>query len=260
MSGHNGRLVAFLMTCLSVAVYSVASYCMTACLAGVPNAQFLAMTVTAVMMVLAIVAHNIKFEGLIHYLLAILFNSVAAGAAASVYTLALGLSYSIGTVLLVAGAVLACAAVKAVVAYRTDGHNLGEILTAVFTFLIWLGVLITLIVLWVNNPIENTLPAASCFLWVWFGFMIVGSVVTRDEDGAEAVHGFSFWSFGGALAVLGVAAIALLIAGGGDGCDCDCDGECGDDCQCPCHCDDEEVEVEVVPAEEAPVAEEQDFA
>ena len=43
-------------------------------------------------------------------------------------------------------------------------------------------------------------------------------------------------------------------------CDCDCDGECGEDCQCPCHCDDEEVEVEVVPAEEAPVAEEQDFA
>ena len=43
-------------------------------------------------------------------------------------------------------------------------------------------------------------------------------------------------------------------------CECDCDGECGDDCQCPCHCDDKEVEVEVVPAEEAPVAEEQDFA
>ena len=233
MSGHNGRLVSFLMTCLSVAVYSVASYCLTCFLSGTSQAPFLAVSMTAVLIVLAVIAHNIKFEGLIHYLLAILFNSVAAGAAASVYTLALGLSYSMGTVLFTAGAVLACAAVKAVVAYRTDGSDTGEILTAIFTFLVWLGVLVTLIVLWVNNPIENTLPAAFCFLWIWFGFMIVGSVTTRDEDGAEAVHGFSFWSFGGALAVLGVAALALLIAGGGDGCDCDCDGGCCDGCDCP---------------------------
>lgn len=228
MNRHNGRFVSFLMTVLAVTVYSLVSYCATLALTGMPDAQYFALGMTAVLVVLAIIAHNIKFEGLVHYILAVLLNSAAAGAAASIYTLALGLTYTPDTVLVTAGAVLACAAVKSVIAYRTDGNDRGEIVTAIFTALVWLGILITLVVLWVKNPIENTLPAAFCFLWIWFGFMIVGSMTTRDEDGAEAVHGVSFWSFGGALAVLGVVALALLIVGGGDGCDCDCDGcDCG---------------------------------
>lgn len=184
---------------------------------------------SGVLLLLALLAHNLRFAGRAHYAFAACLNGAAAGAASATYFARFSLSPSL-TLSLAAAAVLPLVAlITALLGRLTDGREREDTVIAALLFLAWLGGLIALIILWCTSARADLRPALLTFAWCFSLFLLIASYTVRDEETDEAFRGSSFWSFGAALTVLLVVGLALALADG----DCDCDLDGCDSCDCP---------------------------